>query len=83
LRENGFEGAHDEFREAREDLVDGRTKDVILKAFKSFESTLKTVLNQHSRDIMELLRLFRERGFMDDIPEAPAQALERRCLDHW
>src|SRR5713101_7903205 len=40
LRERGFEGAHDEFREAREDLSDGQTKDAILKAFKSFESTL-------------------------------------------
>lgn len=80
LREKGFEGAHDEFREAREDLVDGKNKDVILKAFKSFESTLKTVLNQHSGDIMELLRLFREKGFMDDIPEAPAKAVGKTVL---
>ena len=76
----GFEGAHDEFQEAREDLVDGKTKDVILKAFKSFESTLKTVLNQHSGDITELLRLFREKGFMDDIPEAPAKAVGKAVL---
>lgn len=80
LREKGFEGAHDEFREAREDLVDGKTKDVILKAFKSFESTLKTMLNQQSGDIMELLRLFREKGFMDDIPEAPAKAVGKAVL---
>lgn len=80
LREKGFEGAHDEFREAREDLVDGKNKDAILKAFKSFESTLKTMLNQHSGDIMELLRLFREKGFMDDIPEAPGKAIGRAVL---
>ncbi|MFY4729513.1 hypothetical protein [Nitrospira sp. BLG_2] len=80
MREKGFEGAHAEFREAREDLVDGKTKDVILKAFKSFESTLKTMLNQQSGDIMELLRLFREKGFMDDIPEAPAKAVGKAVL---
>lgn len=80
LREKGFEGAHDEFREAREDLSDGKTKDVILKAFKSFESTLKTVLNQQSGDVTELLRLFREAGFMDDIPESEAKAICKQVL---
>ena len=80
LREKGFEGAHDEFREAREDFVEGKTKDVILKAFKSFESTLKTVLNQHSGDITDLLRMFREKGFLDDIPEAPAKAVSKMVL---
>ncbi len=80
LRERGFEGAHDEFREAREDLSDGQTKDAILKAFKSFESTLKTVLDRNNGDISELLRLFREGGFMDDIPEAHAKALSKQVL---
>lgn len=80
LREKGFEGAHDEFREAREDLSDGKTKDVILKAFKSFESTLKTVLNQHTGDITDLLRMFRERSFLDDIPESPAKAVCKTVL---
>lgn len=80
LREKGFEGAHDEFREAREDLSDGRTKDVILKAFKSFESSLKTVLKQHSGDVTELLRLFRKAGYLDDIPEAQAKAMCKQVL---
>jgi hypothetical protein len=80
LRERGFEGAHDEFREAREDLSDGQTKDAILKAFKSFESTLKTVLDKHNGDVSDLLRRFREDGFMDDIPDAPAKALCKQVL---
>jgi hypothetical protein len=80
LRERGFEGAHDEFREAREDLSDGQTKDTILKAFKSFESTLKTVLDKHHGDVSDLLRLFREEGFMDDIPDAPSKALCKQVL---
>lgn len=77
LCERGFEGAHNEFREAREDLSDGETKDVILKAFKSFESTLKTVAKQNSGDATELLRVFREAGFMDDVPEEKAKAITR------
>jgi hypothetical protein len=80
LRERGFEGAHDEFHEAREDFSDGRTKDAILKAFKSFESTLKTVLGKHNGDVTELLRLFREAGFMYDIPEAQAKAVCKKEL---
>jgi hypothetical protein len=75
LSERGFEGAYNEFREAREDLSDGETKDVIFKAFKSFESTLKTVVKQNSGDVADLLRLFRETGFMDDIPEDKSKAI--------
>lgn len=75
LCERGFEGAHNEFREAREDLSDGGTKDVIFKAFKSFESTLKTVVKQNSGDVADLLRLFLETGFMDDIPEDKSKAI--------
>ncbi|CUS37553.1 DUF7014 domain-containing protein [Candidatus Nitrospira nitrificans] len=68
LCERGFEGAHNEFREAREDLTDGKTKDVIVKAFKSFESALKTVGNTKTGNVSDLLTLFREAGFLDDIP---------------
>jgi len=80
LRERGFEGAYDEYREAREDLSDGKAKDAILKAFKSFESTLKTVLGTLSGDVTDLLRLFREAGYMDDIPEAQAKAMTKQVL---
>ncbi len=80
LHERGFKGAHDEFREAREDLSDGKTKDVILKAFKSFESTLKTVIDTHNGDITELLQLFRKSGFMDDIPEPQSKAICKQVL---
>ncbi len=80
LRERGFEGAHDEFREAREDLSDGKTKDVILKAFKSFESTLKTVLDKHNGDVNDLLQLFRKSGYMNDISEQQAKAVCAKVL---
>lgn len=80
LHERGFEGAHDEFREAREDLSDGKTKDVILKAFKSFESTLKTVTDKHNGDVTQLLKQFRKVGFMDDIPEQQTKAICSQVL---
>jgi len=80
LREKGFEGAHDEFREAREELSDGKTKDVIFNAFKSFESTLKTILDKHNGDISELLHSFRKSGFLNDIPEAQAKAVCKQVL---
>ena len=80
LRKRGFEGAHDEFREAREELSDGKTKDVIFKAFKSFESTLKTILDKHNGDIGELLQLFRKSGFLNDIPETQAKAVCKQVL---
>ncbi|MGH7231276.1 MAG: hypothetical protein ACREJU_07950, partial [Nitrospiraceae bacterium] len=51
-----------------------------LKAFKSFESPLKTVLGKHNGDVTELLRLFREAGFMYDIPEAQAKAVCKQVL---
>jgi len=81
LRERGFEGAHDEFREAREDLSDGKTKDVILKAFKSFESTLKTILGKHNGNATELLRQFQMLGYMDDIPAPQRKLMCNKVLD--
>lgn len=75
LREQGFKGAHDEYREAREELSDGKHKDAIVKAFKSFESALKTALQKPTGDVANLLKQFREAGLMDDIPEEPAKAI--------
>jgi hypothetical protein len=43
LRHQGFVGALDEFREARDDLTDGSYRDTISKSANSLESTLKVV----------------------------------------
>ena len=80
LSQEGFKGAHDEYREAREEFSDGKHKDAIVEAFKSFESALKTVLDKPTGDVANLLRQFREAGFMDDIPEEPAKAICIRVL---
>ena len=44
LNAKGFGGAHEEFREARQDLLAGDPKGCISNAQKAFESALKTVL---------------------------------------
>jgi AbiJ N-terminal domain 4 len=43
LRQQGFAGALDEFREARDDHTDGEYRDTISKSANSVESTLKVV----------------------------------------
>ena len=67
LSKVGFEGAHEEFQQAREYVSEPRPKDAILYAFKSFESAVKTTVDKHNGDISSLLLAFREQGFLDDI----------------
>ncbi|MBV9442520.1 MAG: hypothetical protein JO217_07475 [Acidobacteriaceae bacterium] len=80
LSKVGFEGAHDEFQQAREYLSEARPKDAILYAFKSFESALKTTVDKHNGDVTSLLLAFREQGFLDDVPEAQAKAICKQVL---
>ena len=80
LSKAGFEGAHEEYQQAREYLSEVRVKDTILYAFKSFESALKTTVDKHNGDISALLLAFREQGFLDDIPEAQAKAICKQVL---
>jgi hypothetical protein len=41
---------------------------------------LKTVVGKPNGDITELLRLFREEGYLDDIPEPKRKALVNKVL---
>ena len=75
-----FEGALEEFREAREDLTSGDTKDAIHKANKSVESTLKTVLNVDTGTANNLCHWFEKAGYLDDIPD-DARAVVRKVLE--
>jgi hypothetical protein len=79
LREHGFQGAHDEFRSALEDLSGDEPKDAIIKACKSFESTLKIATGKNG-DFTALQEAFRKAGFMDDIPEDDAKAICKQVL---
>lgn len=69
LRAGSFQGAHDELREARQDLQAGDHKDAILKAGKSMESALKTILGRSDGNASDLLAAFQASGYLDDLPE--------------
>jgi len=64
-----FEGALGEFREARNDLTAGDYKGAIHNAHKSFESTLKTILNKDAGTAIELIRELYKIGLFVDLPE--------------
>ncbi len=80
FRDHGFKGAQDELREAQEALADNRAKDSIQAAAKSVESTLKTILNASTGTAAELLGEFQEAGYLDDVPEDRATAIQKGLL---
>lgn len=80
LRAGSFQGAHDELREARQDLQAGDHKDAILKAGKSMESALKTVLGRSDGNASDLLAAFQASGYLDDLPEELRGMLTKAVL---
>jgi hypothetical protein len=80
LTMSGFNGALDEIRDARESITAGRTKDAIVSALKSVESTLKTILGAQSGTAKELFVRFRESGYLNDIPQNHAKAISTAVL---
>jgi len=68
LRSSGFRGSHNEFREARNDLLAGDTKGCISNAQKAFESALKTILGTGSGNASNLIRQLIASGRVDDLP---------------
>ena len=68
LNAKGFRGAHEEFREARQDLLAGDPKGCISNAQKAFESALKTVLATDKGNASALIRQFVADGHVNDLP---------------
>ncbi|WP_157492366.1 DUF7014 domain-containing protein [Geothrix fermentans] len=56
LKAEGFDGALNEFNEARNNLSSGDTKGAIVNACKSFESVLKTILSSTEGNASTLIR---------------------------
>lgn len=69
MKVEGFQGALDEFLEARNDLSDGDFKGVIHNACKSFESALKTILICEIGNASALIREFINSDYLSDIPQ--------------
>lgn len=65
----GFQGAFEEFVEARNDLESGDHKGAIHNACKAYESALKAVLGTVTGNANKLLERFEAEGFLDDLPE--------------
>ncbi len=80
LVSRGFDGAVDEMREARENLMANRPIDAIVSALKSVESTLKSILKTQSGTAKELFVKFREADYMNDIPQNHAKAISGAVL---
>ncbi|MGJ5818191.1 abortive infection family protein [Paludibaculum fermentans] len=76
LSADGFDGAQEEFREARSDLESGDHKGAILNACKSFESALKVVTNRQEGNAATLIREFITAGFCDDLQNSDAKSME-------
>ena len=77
---NRFEGASQEFLEARSELRAGNAKDAIAKAQNAFESVLKTIENRSDGNASALIRCLRKTGFYDGLPDALANAFGENVL---
>lgn len=80
LKVEGYEGALDEFNEARNDLTAGDFKGAIHNACKSVESVLKIILRRDSGNASTLIRGLLEDGFYSDVPEEVARAFGEQVL---
>lgn len=73
MMDNNFAGALNEFAEAQNDFMLQNYKGAILNACKSFESTLKTVLEKNKGSAKDLLNEIASAGLFDDLPEEIAK----------
>ena len=68
LKTHDFQGAFDEFREARNDLESGDQKSAILNACKAFESTLKIITGKKRLQCKDLINELMPSGFYREMP---------------
>ena len=73
LIDGGFQGAANEFTEARQEQTAGKPKKAILDACKSYESALKVITTGGNVSADGLLRAFMAEGYLDDLPEDTRQ----------
>ncbi|MBU0515941.1 MAG: hypothetical protein KJ621_14335 [Proteobacteria bacterium] len=80
MEAEGFEGALDEFKKAREKLAAGDSREAITNACHSFESALKTILGIQSGNASELIKKLIESGYCDDLPGEIRSAFGNQVL---
>lgn len=69
LKTNNFQGALDEFTEARNDLESGDYKDVILNSCKAFESVLKVITKKKTLTCKNLIKELPKTDFYEGLPD--------------
>lgn len=80
LTSHSFEGAANEFAQARQDAASGDAKDAILYASKSFESLLKVLTGLDHANADQLIKALHAQGFLDDLPEAARSSFGEQVL---
>jgi hypothetical protein len=80
LKAEGFEGALDEFNQARNELAADNVKGAIHNASKSLESVLKAVSGVESGNAAALIRGLADKGFYEGLPDDVARAFGDQVL---
>lgn len=80
LKAHGFEGALEEYKEARSDFTAGNYKGAIHNSCKSFESVLKALCENNSGNASTLIRELYNLGFYNDIPNEIGNAFGNSVL---
>jgi len=68
LTTNGYQGALDEYMEARNDFESADYKGTILNSCKAFESVMKSILGKKSGQAGDLIKGLNKAGILDDLP---------------
>lgn len=69
LAAHGFEGAANEFAQARKHAAGGEPMDTIVYAAKSFESVLKVMTGRGHVNADRLIKALASEGLLDDLPD--------------
>jgi len=80
LTSHSFDGAANEFAQARQDAASGDAKDAILYASKSFESMLKVLTGLAHANADQLIKALLAKGFLDDLPESARSSFGEQVL---
>ncbi|WP_342240984.1 AbiJ-NTD4 domain-containing protein [Inquilinus sp. OTU3971] len=80
LSSHSFEGAANEFAQARQDAASGDAKDAILYAAKSFESVLKVLTGIEHANADRLIKTLMDQGFFNDLSESVRQSFGEQVL---
>ena len=80
LKADGFEGALEEFNQARDELAGDNVKGAILNSCKSLESVLKASLRTDSGTARVLIDRLVDDGFYEGLPQEFSRAFGQQVL---